>query len=1539
MSIVLMFSLQLLIATDMTGWNYYIKNDIPKSIQYFEQKANLGDKDACFVTGMMYLNIPSLNKSKEEAIIYLKKASDLGSADATYNLFVLAYEDKKDSNELKNIIEKAAEQGSVDAHVFLSVCYSDKKSILGNTEEDFEKSYKHIKAAHAIAPNPYTYFALGSTYVYGELMQIKTETNIPLGIKYLEKSLKDGFIAAAIPLKNIYAEGNKVPKDEKKSAYYENIMNQNFDNFFTTAVEIRTPKMVSKYSILNEQDMNTLLEELKKRANNGDISANKELFIIYTYGTHHIPVNKEVAREYLENAAKAKDIEAMLTLYETAPFFEREQYIPYLEEAAKNNNTEALIALGEFYRTSNNDTINNADGLQFYIKAAELGSIDAMMKLAEMYKIGEYYFRLNQNDKEAIKWYKKAIEHDEKQIDAYFGLLTIYNTSSSISDEEAFVYTTKLLEYDKNNQYALLTLGNLYSLPNKSFSDKSKAIEILSDAITWEDISTNIKANAILNLAKLYSNDESKTEDYAKAIDLYKLLLEIDKSTNDFFKLDPIVYYQLGKVYDKGLGGEQQNKELAKKYYSEALYYYSKEDYYLDTKNLLADLLVQSTDKEEVQEGIKYYLELIQAEDISEEKKTKLENSLLEHLDSNLVQDYIYLKHKQADSFDNPYKKIIEQETKKGNKDFFFYNVLINKSSDKEELLQEIEILANKDDIRAISYIIDQTKDWKEELEWENKKATLTSTDKDIYRVISLADSQHLYDEVVSWYDKLSDDDYMFAKSKVKEARKKIAEKEALETKAKTGDPQALLDLGESYESAKYGVFDEDKAFEYYKKAADAGNIEAIVKMADFYYSKGSEAEQKQAIKYYFDAANAGNKKAMLKIAENYLSGDKIEENREEAKNWFEKVYNTDKDYNAELYLYQIDKINNYLSDLEGNNNEKRSAAKYYLADAYENGVFIKRDTIKSEQYLNDLVAEENQKAIIKLGEIYAIGKERVQNWEKAIQYLDKLDKKENNFFYKTYQTMVKPYNEGNLEAKYNLGYTYINAYQFRESPKVKALGYELINEAANKNYPKAQFEMSKLCNDKSSPFYNEKESMKWLQKAVDNNNASAIIELAKKIERQPLDKNIKTEEERTKKIESLLLKAVKNDSSESVRLANFYLKNKQTEKALKALNTIDKKEFEFINKSFAEIYSNPEYKKQDFKKAKSYYENLYNKGYYSYGFNIAELLVNGDRTLSRNQEKAMEWNENARIALLNDSIDTETNNYFSYLLLYDDVARISLNIADNLYEGNNGYTKDVETAIKWYEEVTKLTYDQKVKSALNMLKEYYTERNEYPKTYYYSLALEDWDSNDLATSLSSEQKTEIKKQADNYKEFLMYLPKIDDKKRIEQNALKFGGNYEIAYAKMFIEGEYTPKDIKRGISILEKSASKGNLYAYNVLGNIYKQGNDDISIDINKALYYLKLGADAGDSNCAHQVGDIYYFQMEGAPADYEQAVRYFDMTDIKQGKHHAQAKYKLAYIYYKGLGNVKQDLSKAKSLLEFASENGEEKATEALNTWNLTN
>ena len=85
----------------------------------------------------------------------------------------------------------------------------------------------------------------------------------------------------------------------------------------------------------------------------------------------------------------------------------------------------------------------------------------------------------------------------------------------------------------------------------------------------------------------------------------------------------------------------------------------------------------------------------------------------------------------------------------------------------------------------------------------------------------------------------------------------------------------------------------EEKAAEWFRKAAEKGNADAMFCLGHCYADGyGVEKDNNEAVKWFRKAAEKGNTEAMLQLGECYFFGRGVEKNREEVEKWFRKADN-----------------------------------------------------------------------------------------------------------------------------------------------------------------------------------------------------------------------------------------------------------------------------------------------------------------------------------------------------------------------------------------------------------------------------------------------------------------------------------------------------------------------------------------------------------------------------------------------------------------------------------------------------------------------
>jgi len=109
--------------------------------------------------------------------------------------------------------------------------------------------------------------------------------------------------------------------------------------------------------------------------------------------------------------------------------------------------------------------------------------------------------------------------------------------------------------------------------------------------------------------------------------------------------------------------------------------------------------------------------------------------------------------------------------------------------------------------------------------------------------------------------------------------------------KADQGDPDAMTNIGVLYYYGLGVSRSQQKAAEWYEKAAQLGFVQAQYDLANLYYDgSGVDRDRKQAARWYTAAAQGGHARAQYYLAQMYESGEGVEENQETALQWYQKA-------------------------------------------------------------------------------------------------------------------------------------------------------------------------------------------------------------------------------------------------------------------------------------------------------------------------------------------------------------------------------------------------------------------------------------------------------------------------------------------------------------------------------------------------------------------------------------------------------------------------------------------------------------------------
>ena len=249
---------------------------------------------------------------------------------------------------------------------------------------------------------------------------------------------------------------------------------------------------------------------------------------------------------------------------------------------------------------------------------------------------------------------------------------------------------------------------------------------------------------------------------------------------------------------------------------------------------------------------------------------------------------------------------------------------------------------------------------------------------------------------------------------KIKKDRKKAVE--IITPFAENGNAVALRLIGKYY---NYTEHNEEKALEYYLKAADGGDAQAMYEASEIYYTNDETAKQKelllkaaeqnfadaedmlgmmyadpdefgegepnyeQAMYWYKRASEHGDSSATYHVGEMYLNGQGVIKDESQAFNWFKKAKEQGSVYGEYLlgkcYLEGTGVVQDKNKGIELYRSAAKydSDAQYALGLCYLEGNGVEKNVKKAAYYLNKAATDEydaNEEAQAKLEELYASG-------------------------------------------------------------------------------------------------------------------------------------------------------------------------------------------------------------------------------------------------------------------------------------------------------------------------------------------------------------------------------------------------------------------------------------------------------------------------------------------------------------------------------------------------------------------------------------
>lgn len=1516
------------------GIEAYLNHDLVKSHAEFLETAQEGDPDSAFMLGMLALETgySSTTDSSilDEAEKWLQKAAELGSGEAAYNLALFYLQDEfLDSSKKKfeQYLARAKALNYIDAYLLLmkqAALYEDRFG-----EPDANEMYRDLKAAYTLSPTPDIGMLYGIIILSAAMEDIpndvdttdipKDAVNMKMAVDLLEKALSAGTMVAAVPLVDIYQKGTRNFKaNPKRGKVLEAMLEK---EGFAIFLQMQDFIDVTPVSILTASsiDLEEFQETLTQKSETDGDSAYR-LASFYENGIFKHDNHREMAITYFEKAALLGDFRGLKALSQLSSYEydAKKSLMPLLEKGIKEKDAQSFYLMAELRATNYREGIYDRDlARRYLLQAANLGYLEAIKTLTAAYATDSSNdYRIEKDLNESLKWGLMWQEKDPENRNLSQILIQVLSELNAeeyredYSDQIAFNIAKIEDQSFQNEPTALvIAIADFYSSDQK-YQDSQRAFT-LYDQLLQKDPQTRDRdylASQKAILLKYGGNNLSKDE--AKA---FQILSEIDarEDYND-------VKYELADMYHHGKG-TAVDLEKAMTFYGEG-----------DLRGLkpLGELWMMKDSVEDQNQGARYYIRALQRSWDDE-----IVQILLNHPHLTYVQDWLYDVYKNQDIVlgKRAYELIKEGDINGlPSMQFHYAKILREIPSEKanadaklDALIAQKYLPAMKE--RANSYWSDKIL-----LKVELLKTIAAESDED-GDWQNLADAYNRiseYELAVQAIENIEDHDRSFLGSITREAKSGVAKVQEYHLKIAENDIDAMLKMADIY--LKQNKPSERKAL--LESAARLDSMEAKKQLADLLVLEGTPQAIEKAITFYEEAMNSGIKKAYENYHQLYQNQAGII-SREEILVWAEK-------FNSLRYFTEFDKALLVVEDPHSTVKQQVNALET-LGDAYLTGRGVHIDKTLAMDYFQQLVDRGEGRGYYKIGRIYEDGKLVDKNLQEAAKwYRLALENKYNGGKdVVKYDDWLIAAKTGDQEARLNLVEYYLSS-STRDIPQALALLEALVQE----NYPPAQLELANMFfqNPKYEDYYER--GFTLLQAAAEANDEEAMIRLANIIQRYP---EARSQEEIHQEVLDLLT------SHQSLKmqtaLIHYLMDHQYFEEADQRIGEVETlfDRISFYQKLIDKLVnSHPSNYKMALAVAEKslsldvkndedgWYFRMYEGDRHNdLHFTIATLYLAGDATLPQDQQKALENLSQSFERAIDLQIHNERRNAkVSFSGVYDKYAPT----AEALIEAKEGFSlseENHELGLKWLEVLA----DYNSKKSGQYLYDYFMKNGFYTKAYYYGLVYDLRDLNRITVHLTEKEKEEIVQKAKATQESFKYLPHLavwnQIKKQAEEGSMR--GIHQMGEAYLY--DEIIPQDIDKAIVYLEESGKMGYAFSYNRLGNLYRKGNG-VPQDMAKAFYYFDLGTQLGDSNCAHQAGELYYFGEGDLESDYVKAIEYFAKTDVTKGKHHALAKFKMAYLYYHATGNVPEDKQKAYDILmEFKEydSGGDHSYAKALDEW----
>lgn len=1295
------------------AWDAFDRADLATSFAEFKVSAESNEQDAALIYGSLLLNtsLPEYDQAKGHE--WLQQAADAGDARAAYNLAYHLFKSLSNSSwdsdivkdpatiaKFQKYIQMALDANLPEAYEFTINNGMSSQELFGI--EDPKELVALITKVHEIQPTGMANYYMGVMALQGHKLFDDIPYEPQKAAQYLEAAYQQGTKNSVYLLKDLYNgdyenfPANKDKYNDYAKIYYENFSEINDPVYFHV-------RDISPLNIRTQKVADDVVAKLKAQS---ETHANAARAIAAFTN------DPKVAKQYLQKAIDLGDQSAAIAMY-------------YLDEgwyADKTDVIDQIIPLAESGDLAANlflsQKLYGNDAIPHLIRAAELGDFVSMVNLSRHY--GDQALLDKTSLKQALNGYNQLIQQFPDDATAYREKAWLLYNEVGYRDQvmpEIFAGLHRAIELNPEDSKALMHLAQIYHI-DAQYGDAAKALALYQQIITLNNDEVECHQARLLQAMMLKYGEGNVAKDEQAANILFSEIIE--KYPEDYQAT-----YELADSYHHGKGIEKDlNKAI---------------ELYRLTTNMnahvpLGMLLAQSDDAALQAEGLDLIISVAESQKVEPETLALL----LSFKDqSPIVQEWLY-KLVTVEPYRTNFDALAEiKESCDAGNTLACVNYarwLLEKNIDPEQALQLLNASVDKGDVHAVRVLLDQARakhDYFTQKILIETLVALEPNDENYQQLAEFYFFQLEYDLAEQTYQKIENlsERAEYDQSRIPAEREYLA---GLIARAEQKDEEAVRTLFYLYQNNKRA----DLAIEAIEQWGDLNNEETLNEWMHLLDQSADPINISKATKQLAQNVLIDQTTDFAALYQRYTEAKDRNIKRQQMLDWITQYAKINAE-DAKIYLDSMKGFDAQLQMSYSSNKQMRQDALDELSYAYQIGMGTQRDSVKHFEILEQLAELKDESAAYQLAEAYRTGKDVPMNWDKAVSYYKLLpdegygDALENIDFYKD---VVAPAQKGDMNAAFKLGKYYLEDYTYSDQPNIRAEGYRLVRQAAEKGSVDAQYFLSLSYSYSGLTHYQRNE---WLQKSADNGHAEAQQMLAQYLEIEtPLS------EAQIKEVIRLYSAAAKTLPEAQLNLFRFYYGQNKIEDADKILATLsdEEKVKQYTNIARWYEYSHGALPRSN-QKALEFYQKSYEGGHLKSGINMLSLYLNDPFAPKKDEGMAL------FVEILNQAMDSEN----PYAL--DDVI-MAVNSA---MKGTDGFDQSPELTQFGLDWAEKILAEGNVYAGV-ILSDYYLEKGDTAKAYFYLKLIDSWAIEELVEKMSAEEIDAQNQAVEAYKAQVNWL-------------------------------------------------------------------------------------------------------------------------------------------------------------------------------------